>query len=132
MAVDTIEKAMVARLTGYTGLSALIGTRVYPGYLPQGVAKPAAYYEEEGTERLSTDDGDGKYRESDFRITTVADSYASAKAVSKQVEDALARWTQTTPIEVIETMVSSDGTMPVEETLEWIAVTKIKIQYFAQ
>ena len=131
MAVDSIDKAIVARLTSYAGLAALIGARVYPGYLPQGSVKPSVYYEEEATGRISTDDGDGEYRESEYLITAVADSYGSAKAVSAQIEAALARWTQSTPVEVTETLVSCDGTMPVEETKEWISVITVKIFYFA-
>lgn len=130
MAIDTIEKSIVFRLTGYDGLNALVGTRVFPGLLPQGTVKPAVYYDENKVERLSTDDGDGTYRSAEFAITVVADSYSSVKAVSTQVENALARWTQATPVEIIETLVSSDGVMPVEETSEWIAVTTVQIQYF--
>lgn len=130
MSVDTIEEALFSRLTGLAGLSALIGSRVYPCLLPQGTEKPACYYEIDQTRRESTDQADENYRITDLTVTVVADSYRSAKAVTEQVELALARWTQSMPVEVIETLVTHKGIMAVEDTSEFIAVTDVNIQYF--
>jgi hypothetical protein len=130
VSVDTIEEALFSRLTGFAGLSALIGSRVYPCLLPQGTEKPACYYEIDETRRESTDQADDNYRITDLTVTAVADSYRSAKAVTEQVELALARWTQSSPVEVIETLVMHKGIMAVEDTSEFIAVTDVNIQYF--
>jgi hypothetical protein len=130
VSVDTIEEALYSRLTGFSGLSSLISTRVYPCLLPQGTEKPACYYEIDETRRESTDAADDTYRITDLTVTVVADSYRSAKAVTDQVELALARWTQSTPVEVIETLVTHKGIMAVQDTNEFIAVTEVNIQYF--
>lgn len=130
--VDTIEKAIRAKLVAHSGLSALIGSRVYPGYIPQGTVKPAVYYDKDEVRKIPVCDENSNYREGSFTITAVADSYTSAESVSAQIESALEQWTQDTPIVVNETITNNDGIMYVEATEEWLGVTLVDIQFFIQ
>ncbi len=132
MSVDTIEKAIRAKLVAHSGLSALVGARVYPGYIPQGTAKPAVYYDKDEVRKVPVCNENSNYREGSFTITAVADSYSTAESVSAQIEAALEQWTQETPVVVSETITNGDGIMYVEETEEWIGVTLVDIQFFIQ
>jgi len=92
MSITEPSAALRARLVAYTGLTALIATRVFPQALPQGTLKPCLYYEQADTETLpamGTDDG---LESSYFEITVVADSYASMVATRRQVRKAVQRW----------------------------------------
>lgn len=127
MAIDTIEKALYSRLTNFAGLSALISDRVYPGALPQNCDKPAVYYEEYSGGYLQTNSGDMDLRPSSFRVYSVADTYSEMKAVSKQVELALERWNQSTPVPVHDSLIESTDDFYVDDMDEHLSEVDITI-----
>lgn len=127
MAVDTIEKAIYSRLTGYAGLAALISDRVYPGYLPQNCTKPAVYYEEYSGRYLQTNSGNLNLRDTSFRVYSVADTYSEMKAVSKQVEAALERWNQSSPVVVVDCFIESTSDFYVDDMEEHLSEVDITI-----
>lgn len=129
MAVDTIEKAIFDRLTNHVGLSALISNRVYPGVLPQNCTKPAVYYEEYNGERIQHNSGNCDMRPSSFRVYSVADSYSDMKDVSKQVEVALERWSQASPVKVHDSFINGTDDLYVDETNEHLSEVDVTIYY---
>lgn len=130
MAIDTISKALYSRLTSHAGLGALVGIRVFPGYIPQGTAKPTCYYDETNTDRHTSDNTGSKFRVATFHIVSVADSYTITDAVKAQVIEALEGWTQSTPLTVIESIARSLGISWVEESQEFVGITEVNMQYF--
>jgi len=90
------EQALQSRLTSYSGLSALVGTRVYPVIAPQGATRPFVTYQ-----RISGDRMDGMTQahgiaEPVIQIDCWGNTYTSVKAVAAQVRAALLRtaWTE--------------------------------------
>lgn len=124
-----IASTLTARLLGYSRLSALVGSRVFPGFLPQGTPKPAVYYEQTGfgsVSAMGTDDG---IEETEWDIHIVADSYASMKAVQGQTKAALKRWKQDSGFRVLDTFILDEYDGYVDETKEHLGTIEIKIQH---
>lgn len=124
-----IATTLTARLLGYQPLAALIGDRVFPGYLPQGTPKPAMYYEQRGFSPVSAMGTDAGIEETEWDLCIIADSYASLKAVEQQVKAAVRRWKMTTGFLVLDTFITDLYDGYVDETAEHLGTISIKIQH---
>lgn len=83
-----LEQALSAHLRAHTGLTALVGDRIYPLVLPQGCAMPAITYSRvSGTkQRMLTEPGPRRTR---MQISCWGARYADPKALVAQVSAAL-------------------------------------------
>jgi hypothetical protein len=124
-----IGQAIAARLTGYSGLAALISTRVFPGFLPQGTVKPAIYFEQSGFAAVSAMGTDSGIEETEWNVCIIADSYASMKAVEAQAKAAVQRWETTSGFKVLDTFITDIFDGYVDETMEHLSTISIKIQH---
>lgn len=124
-----IGATLTARLKGFAGLSALIGERVFPGFLPQGTPKPAVYYEQVGFGAVSAMGTDSGIEETEWNIQVIADSYASMKAVQAQAKAALQRWKQDSGFRVLDTFILDEYDGYVDETEEHLGTIEINIQH---
>lgn len=124
-----IGMTLVGRLLSYSGLSALVGTRVFPGFLPQGTPKPALYVEQTGFESVSAMGTDAGIESTDWDICIIADSYASMKAVQAQAKAALQRWKTTTGFIVMDTFIRDMHDGFVDETQEHLTTISINIKH---
>jgi hypothetical protein len=92
----SLESELYARLSGYGGLSALVGTRIYPVRLPQNVALPAVTFQKVTAIRPSNfgvDTGDVRYRiQIDCWASAMPGETAGANKVAAQVRAALKRY----------------------------------------
>ena len=98
MSVDTV---LGARLAGFAGLVALVGTKIYAPSLPQGDHLPAVTYRlVDGTREqgMTADHGMAHPR---FQVDCWAETYAAVKAIADQVRLALERWSDGTTAPVI-------------------------------
>lgn len=88
----TLGAVIAARLTGYSGVSALVGTRIYPLELPQKPTYPAIRYQ-----RISNTDTNGNtaLRETRWQIDCWGQTYAAATALAAQVKAAFEGFTDT-------------------------------------
>lgn len=94
-----IEELINSRLSGFAGLAALVGSRIYYGNLPQNVAMPAVSW------RLVTDDtpqpqqvvGETDLIRGRFQFDCWSPSKTVARDVRKQVRNALKRWSDPGP-----------------------------------
>lgn len=86
----TVGALVKARLTGYSGTSAIVGTRVYPLRLPQNPTYEAITYQ-----RISNgpQNGSTEIRESRWQINCWAQTYAEAHTLAGQVKAAFENWT---------------------------------------
>jgi len=85
-----IEEALFAHLKAHAGLSALIGTRIYPLVLPQNPTLPAITYQKisrVGERAMSSPTP--RVARARFQISCWGTSYASVKDVAEQVKAAL-------------------------------------------
>lgn len=95
----SIEDALYTRLSGYSALSALVGTRIGPLLLPQNQTFPAVTYQRIGdSERVRASGADPGIVATRFRFSCWgdgkdgADGYGDSKSVAAQVRAALNRY----------------------------------------
>jgi hypothetical protein len=89
--------AVYARLTAHAGTAALVGTRVYPLRLPQGMGEPSVPYPAirfQVFERARTHlmGADLNERHAEVQIDCYAESYEDAHELAEAVVSALSRW----------------------------------------
>lgn len=88
----TIAALLHARLAADSGVSALVGTRIYPVILPQKPTVPAISYQQiSNTEQ----DGTSTLRETRYQVDCWDDGYAGVESVGDAVRAALEEWTDT-------------------------------------
>jgi len=83
------ETELYAVLAAASGLTALVGTRIYPDILPEDHQLPAVVYTRTGTQPVLTVHGGSFGDFTDLQINAWAKTRASAAAVAEQIEAAL-------------------------------------------
>ena len=104
-----LEEVLVAHLSAYDGLTALISVRIYPLILPQSPTLPALTYQRIDGPREHCMSEDAEVARPRIQIDTWAETDASAKAVATQVRTALQRWADatTSPV-VLDSLLDND------------------------
>lgn len=85
----TLEEALVSHLEVDAGVSALVGTRIYPLVVPQDADLPAIAYQRISGPREYALDGHTGAARARVQVTSVAESYSGAKALSVAVRAAM-------------------------------------------
>jgi len=85
----SIEQTLYTTLTNDAGVSALIGTKVYPSLAPESVSNPVISYNLVSGVPISTIPGTGNAVRKRIQINCHADTYAEAKALAAAVIAAL-------------------------------------------
>ena len=85
------EKVIKALLSAAPGITALVGSRVYPGAAPQGTTLPAISYEHISTVALRTLDALAGYNlvQSRIEVTALAKTYGDQKTLVEAIRQAL-------------------------------------------
>ena len=84
-----MEEAIINRLLATAGVTALVGTRVYPGVRTQGAALPALVFNRiSGVRDYTMIEASGQV-ESRVQIDAWAASYAAAKTLARAVRASL-------------------------------------------
>lgn len=81
----TAEEALVARLKSTAGVTALVGTRIFPMEAPQGAVTPWIVYQRVSTNPFTVLVGRSGLDDPRLQYTVWADTYSSARAVATQV-----------------------------------------------
>ncbi len=84
-----IEEDIYTALSGFTGLSALVSTRIYPLHMPQGATVPAVTYTRVSGARISNLDREN-IQNPRYQVDVWDDEYDNARAVAVQVQAAFA------------------------------------------
>lgn len=90
--MTTLEQGLFSYLSGYAGLTAIIGTRVYPFRIPQNATIPCLTYQRMDTPRIKTHQSSGatgdlaKVR---MQFDCWAITYDSAKSIADNLRAAL-------------------------------------------
>lgn len=88
-----IEQLIVTQLNNDAGLTALVGSRIYPYRLPADTSMPAITYRLlESPEDQALESGTGLYR-SLYRFYCYGSTYLSSVAVDNALSAALTNWT---------------------------------------
>jgi Protein of unknown function (DUF3168) len=80
-----IEEAIYTRLTGFAGLFALIGTRVFANTVEQNDTYPAIFYQRISGARFHSLTGSSGLARPVFQFDILAKTYPEVKAVAEQV-----------------------------------------------
>ena len=87
----TFAQALYSHYTSHPGLSALVGTRVYPLRVPQNPTLPAVTYQRSGGSNEDTHDQSTAHSPR-IQFTCWAATYIEAEALALQVEAASRTW----------------------------------------
>lgn len=108
-----IHKALYSRLSGTSGITNIVGTRIFPTIGQQKRALPCLIYQRINyTERETYHGGVNPIVVSRFQIDCIASTPTGALSLGKQVNDALNGWTgivEGVNIYLTETVSSQDG-----------------------
>ena len=85
----SLETGLYTALTEDSGISALVGTRIYPEIMPQGVTYPAISYQRVSTVRTTMLSGVDDFTEARIIIDCWDSSYSGAKALAAAVKSAI-------------------------------------------
>lgn len=85
----TIDEALVAFFASQSGVTALIGTRLYPMVAPQNPTYPHAIYQRISSVRTGSLAGDSGLVDPRFQISAKAQSYAAARNTCIALRDAI-------------------------------------------
>jgi hypothetical protein len=102
----SIENAIYTMLNGHAGLSALVGVRIYPMYLPQTPTLPACAYRLTSAQTISLLATDTNIIEARYEIAVFSKTYDQCVATADQLRQALQRQSGT-----VETVVILDITI---------------------
>lgn len=115
-----IGDAVFARLTAHTGTFALVGRRVYPLRLPQGIGQdpqipyPAIRYQVFERPRTHLMGADLNERHAELQVDCYARTYRGAHTLAEQAISALSRWDGTAG-GVVVLHVFLDGMLDMDE-----------------
>ena len=84
-----IEAALFAVVTGDAGVAALIGTRLYPGHLPQNPTYEAMTYRRVNTGRPHAHDGPGDLAKARFQFSCFGATYSAARTLANTLRTAI-------------------------------------------
>jgi len=84
-----IGAAIYGILSGATGVTNLIGTRIYPDIAPQNAAYPFVLYSIEGTDPSDTKDGASSLDVVEFTVTVFSESYDNMSSIAAATRTAL-------------------------------------------
>lgn len=114
----SIDSAIYTRLSGFAGLSALVGTRIYPPPLPQITTYPAVSYLQISAVRDYVMGNQSGLVHARFEINSWATTTITARSVAEQVRLALSNYHGTSDSVVINwtEMVSPETVFYEDET----------------
>lgn len=107
----TVQALLHMRLSTFAGLTALVGTRVYPNIAPQNAARPYVAYRLVSDIRPPAMGRDSGVARARFQFDAFADEpaggYDAADAIRVQIAAALKRWRDAGPPVVQDTFLVS-------------------------
>lgn len=103
-----VEEAIKSILDGASGLTALVGTRIYPNRIPQETAMPAVDYQRISGPRLHAMGGGPGLTYPRFQVNSWSDDYLESKNVAEEVRLALQDYTGTIASTVIQWIIFED------------------------
>ena len=98
-----IQNHIYTRLSGYAGLTALVGLRIYPVVAPESPVYPLVIYTLISPDKPKTSGGtSGNQIAALYQFSCWADTYASARAVADQIIAAFEDYSGTSDSTVIQ------------------------------
>ncbi len=125
-----VEKAIIARLKGFAGLTALVSQRIYSAIAPQGVVSPYVTLFRVSAGRESAMGADIGIVRARIQVNSWGTTYASAKDTAEQVRGALQRFSGTSAsIVVLDIFILAEQDLYEPDTLIHHIATDIEVLY---
>ncbi len=126
-----LHEALFSYLKTYAGLTALVGTKIYPLQIPQNVNVPAVVYQLISQERMHSLGGDKGMTSPSMQLTSYATTYNTAKNVAEQVRIALQNYTGTmgSGVTIQSVLMTSEFDGYESDTLYYFVEQEFKIYY---
>lgn len=113
----SLEAALYSKLTGDSGVAALVAGRVYPMHLPQASTLPALVYERISTVRAYAHDGQQSPTVVRMQVDSVAGTLAVARSCAEAVLACLSGFVGTVgSVDIRATFAENEINLPDEET----------------
>ncbi len=90
--MTALNEAIYGRLQAVSGVTNLVGTRVYPVVLPQDPVYPAVRYQQTAGERTQAMGSNTGLVNTTVQIDSYSESYEEAREVAEEVRAALQRF----------------------------------------
>lgn len=90
-----IEEAIIQRLLATSGVTSIVGTRVFPGAKPGGASLPAIVFNKISGGPIYADEGEVGLDESRIQIDCWGATYTAAKNLSRAVRGSLSGYVGT-------------------------------------
>ena len=88
--MSKLAAAIYSKLSGSTAVTALTGTRIFPGHIPQGKSYPNCRFIVSDIEQIHTSTGHDKTHRASLQVDCYAvDSYLTACNLSEAIREAL-------------------------------------------
>lgn len=91
----SIESVLYDRASNFAGLSALVGSRIYPNLQPQNVADKSVTFRRISSQRVSAMGADTGLVRARYQFDAWADNYDDARAIADQLRLCFQRWNTT-------------------------------------
>jgi len=98
----TIESALCALLKGSVNITGIVGTRIYPIYIPRGKSVPALTYQQISGVRSHTNSGADNMVPAVFQINCWTKTYAECRELANTVRNAVDDYSGTISSVVIQ------------------------------
>ncbi len=110
----TIETKIVTRLTGYSAVTAVVGTRIFPVVVRQDTALPCVTYRRLSGERDYSLAGRAGWAGARVSLTAWAQDYATARSLADNLRNALDAYSDGTSdgIQIASVLDGADGYDP--------------------
>ncbi len=126
----SIEDAIVARMTGYAGLAALVSSRIYAVQAPQNPTLPYIVFERVSSSKISLMSADTGVSEARFQFTCYGSTYTSARNVVEQVRQCWQRYSGTvSSVVILDTEIETDQDEFDPDTKEYYSIMDIMITH---
>jgi hypothetical protein len=123
------EAGLFTYLSGYAGLAALVGTRIYPLLLPQDPTLPAVTYQRISTPRLFAFEH-SFLPHATFQFDCWASDFSDAKDVAEQVRLAMDVYRGAMGAETVQACIVEDERDTYEaEPQIWHSMVSVQIWY---
>ena len=126
----SIEETIYTRLSGYSGLSALVADRIYPNVKAQDAALPYVTYRRVSSTRYSAMGTDAPVVKARFQLDVFAATYDSMSAVRDQVRAAMQRWRNSgTGSTVQDTFIENETDLFEDDTRQQHVAIDVEVNY---
>lgn len=112
----SIESVLYDHARTFAGLSALVGTRIYPNLQPQQVADKSVTFRRISSQRVSAMGADTGLVRARYEFDAWADNYDDARAIADQLRLCFQRWNTTTGTVVQDVYVLNDVELYEDDT----------------